>query len=208
MPSNDPYSLQPYTLLDAVNIIMRAIGAGAVQTLDYITKSTDAEDALKSLHDWSMQVQQDGWQWNTDEDLVIDPAPADDMLIPGRIQLPSDTLKVDTVGISAPLDLVQRGLYLWDKKNHTFNIGKSVHLDLVHAIDFEDLPQAVRNYITIKAAQQFAGPKLNSGATNQFTKEAMQEAYIKLLNAEDESDDRTMYDRNRRMQLRARHRQG
>lgn len=206
MASNDPYLLQPLTLLDAVNAVLRNIGSGSVQTLDDISLNSDGEDALKAIHDWSIQVQQSGWQWNTDDALTLDPVPQDNPTIPGRIQLPSNTLRVDTVGKDAPKDLVQRGLYLYDKQNHTFNIGASVLVDLVTALDFEELPQVARNYITIKAGRQIAAQKVNSPTTNQWTNEDAVEAYVALLHAEDESDDRTLYDRNRRMLVRARHR--
>lgn len=206
MASNDPYPLQPLTLLDAVNAVLRNIGAGSVQTLDTITLNSDGEDALKAVHDWSIQVQQAGWQWNTEEGLSLDPAPLTDPSIPGYIQLPANTLKVDTVGSSAGLDLVQRGLFLYNKVTHSFSIGVSVYVDIVLALDFEQLPQAARNYITVKAGRQFASQKINSPTTNQWTNEDAIEAYVALLQAEDESDDRTLYDTNRRLFSRHAHR--
>lgn len=198
MPSQDPYLLQPITLLDAVNVVLANIGSGAVLTLDAINLNSDAEDALKQVHNWSMQVQQDGWWFNTEKAWQLDPAPPDATL-PGRIVLPSGTLKVDTVSSSAGVNLVQRGNYLYDPVKHTYVIGQSVYVDVVLALDFEELPQAARNYITIKAARQFAQFKMNNGATNQFTRENEGEAYVKLTEGQDEADDNTLIDTNARL---------
>lgn len=190
MPSLNPYILQAATLLDAVNIVLANIGRGAVQSLESVDLNSDAEDALKQVHNWNMQVQQAGWWFNTDIGLMLDPDEN------GRINLPSNTLKVDTVGESATMDLVQRGRILYDRTNHTTVIGKSVYVDLTVALDFEELPQPVRFYVALKAARQFAQFKMNDGATNQFTRDNESEAYLAVLEASDEADDRTLKDTN------------
>lgn len=188
MPSLDPYTLQPLTLLDAVNIVLANIGRGAVMTLESIHLNSDAEDALKQVHNWSMQVQQRGWHWNTEKGLVLVPS-AD-----GRIEVPLSTLKVDPVGVDAWLDLTSRGKYLYNRVEHTYFISRSVTVDLVTGLDYEEMPQAARNYIAIKAARQFAQFKRGDAATNQFTRENEGEAMVELLEAEDEADDRTLKD--------------
>jgi hypothetical protein len=193
MSSLDPYFLQPLTLLDAVNVVLANIGSGAVLSLDSIDMNSDAEDALKQVHNWSIQVQQDSWWFNVEKNLKLDPT------TDGSIVLPLGTLKVDTVGISAGKDLVQRGNKLYDRLLHTYAIGEAVYCDLVVALDFEEMPQAARHFVTIKAARQFAQVKLNNGATNQFTRENEQEAYLKLLEASDEADDTTLLDTNARL---------
>lgn len=190
MPSLNPYTLQPITLLDAVNIVLANIGRGAVMSLESINLNSDAEDALKQVHNWSMQAQSHGWWFNTDLSIQLDPDEN------GRIMLPAGTLKVDTVGPSADMDLVQRGKLLYDRVNHTTIIGKSVYADLTTAQDFEDMPQTVRNWIAVKAARQFAQFKNSNPATNQFTRENESEAYVAMLEASDEADDRTLQDTN------------
>lgn len=199
MPSQDPYTIQPFTLLDAVNIVIANVGNGAVLTLEAVDLNSDAEDALKQVHNWSIQVQGAGWWFNTEVALLIDPVPSDDPDNPGALMLPLGTLKVDTVYSSAGKDLVWRGRRLYDQVNHTYNIGESVYVDLVIGLDFEDLPQQARNYITIKAARQYAQFKLNNGQTNQFTRENEGEAYLSLLEAQDEADDKTLLDTNARI---------
>lgn len=197
MPSQDPYLLQPLTLLDAVNTVLSNIGNGAVLSLDSIDLNSDAEDALKQVHNWSIQVQQKGWWFNTERNWELSNDPET-----GFVELPLGTLKIDTVGQSAIKDLVQRGNRLYDLETHSYNIGTSVYCDVILALDFEELPQAARNYITIKAARQFAQFKLNNGNTNQFTRENEGEAWLNLLEAEDEADDRTLLDTNNRIQRR------
>jgi hypothetical protein len=193
MPSLDPFTIQPLTLLDAVNVVLGSIGRNAIMTLEGINLNSDGESALKQVHNWSMQIQMEGWHWNTEPQLVLNPG--DD----GRIEVPLNTLKFDTVGESALLDLTWRGKYLYNRETHTYVIGQSVSADLIVGLDFEEVPQAARTYITMKAARSFAQFKLGSGATNQFTQQDVGEAYLKLLELEDEADDRTLQDTNGRI---------
>lgn len=190
MPSLNPYTIQPVTLLDAVNVVLGSIGRNALMSLESINLNSDGESALKQLHNWSMQVQQEGWHFNTEPGIKL--VPEED----GRIALPLNALKVDTVGTDADRDFTWRGKWLYDREKHTMIIGSPVTVDLVVGLDFEEMPQVVRNYITMKAARSFAQFKLGQGATNQFTREQEGEAYIKMLEAEDEADDRTLKDTN------------
>lgn len=192
MPSLDPYLLQPMTLLDAVNICLeRGLGTGAVMSLSSADMNADAAASLRTLHAVLVQTQTKGWQWNREVGLVLDPSPVD-----GSITLPSNTLKVDTIWKDAGINVVQRGRKLYLPEGSTYNIGRSVTVDLVVALDFQDLPQVMRNYVTVKAARIIGATKLSNPLVNQFTGEQEVQALIDLEEAEDESDDRTLYEKN------------
>lgn len=201
MASQDPYILQPMTLLDAVNNVLWGIGSKAVLSLDTQGLTTDAAAALRLVHSVSTQVQTPGWNWNTDYDLVIDPAPQDAQQVAdrGSCSLPQTTLSADTSGKDTWRNLVMRGKKLYDPVKHTFNIGISITVTIVTMLDFNDLPQAARNYIAARSARLFAASKLNNPTTTSFLSNEEIIAMVALEEEEDKSDDRTLYQKNGRM---------
>jgi hypothetical protein len=195
MPTLDPYPLVATTFLEAVNIILAQIGVSARQSLDTETMNPETGEAVRTLHNWLISIQQAGWEWNREIGLELSPSPQP----AGEITLPSNTLKVDTIYPSYNMQLVQRGLKLYNPLKQTYNIGQdadSVTVDLVVALEFEQLPQAVRDYVTIKAARGFAQNKLRDSLTNAFTSEQEMMALAKITEAEDESDDLTLFEKN------------
>lgn len=174
--------LAPYsgsmTTLQAVNILLRAIGQAPVNTLIDGQQNVDTESAYQTLQETSREVQSVGWHWNTEEDRTLDPDTN------GIIALPANVLKVDTTGQDYDLDLVQRGLRLYDRMTGSFSVGRAVTVDLVLLLPFEDLPQEARFYIAVKAARSFATRELNSDTSYKFTARDEQEALTRLQQAE------------------------
>jgi hypothetical protein len=93
--------------------------------------------------------------------------------------LPANTLSAAVHQVSGKT-LVQRGMKIYDRRGHTFNIGMTVKVDLVSTIAFEDLPPAARWYITCKAARRFAAGRAPSGTTYQFTKQDENDARVRM----------------------------
>lgn len=182
MASLDPYLLQAFTLLDAVNLCLRTIGSANVLALDDASLTPDSEAALKTVHDVSIITQSEGWMWNTEMNLVL-PVASD-----GTVTLPANTLKVNSVSRRTGLNLVQRGNRIYDPYQSTFAIGCPVHAKLVVALDYEDVPQAARCYIAMTAARTFASGRMNNQITNQFTELQYEQATARLYEAEDEDN--------------------
>lgn len=205
--SLDPYPLQANTLLDAVNICLRAAGSANVLALDTDSLTPDSETALKTVHDTSIQCQSDGWQWNTEKGLVLGCHPQDGTAASGVVQLPANLLKLmPTFKQSTGQQLTQRGQFLYDPWASTFNIGESVTARLVVALDYEDLPQAARQYIALHAARVFVAGKLNNQITTAEEDSEEMQCWLALLEAEDEADDLTWPEKNGYLGARARHR--
>ncbi len=74
-----------------------------------------------------------GWHFNTEYGKSF----AEDTN--GEIPLGSDILRADATLEANSKDLVQRGLRMYDRKNHTFTISTDVKLDIVAKLTFEDL---------------------------------------------------------------------
>jgi hypothetical protein len=168
----------PRTLLEAVNTLLLAVRLGAVMSLNAADLNEDAAGAKSALDDASREVQLRGYEFNTDWDYKIDPN-----VTTGEITLPENTLKVRAARCSNKR-LVQRGLRLYDSRLHTYSIGKTVSVDIVVALPFEDLPEGFKLYVTASAARKWCLPKLPASATFEYTKEMLANA----LSAAEEQD--------------------
>lgn len=163
----------PQTLLEAVNELLQAVRISGVMSLDAADLKQDAADAKRALDNAAREVQKRGWDFNTETDYTLDPDPTT-----GEVTIPSNTLRVRRARCtwSTSKLLVQRGLRMYDKTNHTFAIGESVTVDIVLALPYEDLNEDFKLYVTAQAAQKFCKPKLPSGASFRYTDEFLMEA--------------------------------
>lgn len=175
----------PTTVLEAVNQIIATIGEPPVNSVED-NGVIDAVMALQALSAVNRAVQLKGWHWNTEENYPIATTYPE-----GELRLPKNTLKVDTSGADGDLDLdlVHRGQRLYDRKNHTFQIGRSVKVDIVFLLPFEELPEAARTYITVKAARRFNEGQIGSELLSNFTLRDEQMALFALEEAEGETAD-------------------
>lgn len=153
----------PTTILEAVNLMLSTIGEAPVNTVEN-SGVLDAVAARQQLSIINREVQTRSWHWNSEENVTITPSHPE-----GFIILPSNTLRVDTSGPSSGIDAVQRGNRLYDRKNHTYVFGSSVTVDLTLLLPFEELPEAARLYISIRAARKFQESVLGSSDISQFT---------------------------------------
>ena len=94
--------------------------------------------------------------------------------------MPSNALRVDPMGDDRETDAVQRGNRLYDRVKHTFQFDKSIKCDIVLLLPFDQLPQAARHYITIKAARIFQSRTVGSEALYQFTAVDEKDALLDL----------------------------
>lgn len=175
--------LTPTTELEAINQMLSVIGESPVNTVED-TGVIDAVVARQILAQCSRDTQVVGWHWNTEIDFPLTPTFPE-----GELLLPPNTLKVDTTGRDADLDLVQRGNRLYDRKNHTFQVKRDVKIEIVLFLPFEELPEAARSYIAIRAARTFQERMVGSETLWQFNSRDELKAWANLQNAEAETLD-------------------
>lgn len=166
----------PLTELDAVNIMLSVIGEAPVNSLE-VSGLSDVAVAKSILMESSRAVQELGWHFNTEENYEL-AADGD-----GSVALPANLLRVD-VSPGEGLDLVQRGNRLYDRENHTFNIGRNVKCTIVIGLPFQELPSAARYYITVKAARMFQKRILGSELIERFTQEDETRAFLALRDSD------------------------
>jgi hypothetical protein len=167
--------LTPTSELEAINTILSVIGESPISTLSDISSVADAVTAQSILSEVSRQVQTKGWHFNTEKDFELSPE-----AFSKEITIPTNALRVDTSGGSRETDVVQRGNRLYNRTTHTFQFAESLKCEIVVLLPFEDLPQAARHYVTIKAARVFQSRTVGSDALYQFTSIDERDALLDL----------------------------
>lgn len=156
-------ALSMTTELDAVNIMLGTIGESPINSLDAATGVVDAVTARSILAEVSVQVQEEGWHFNTDYEFDLTPDTN------GYIYVPSNAIEVDTSPYSREYDVAIRGNKLYDRGNKTYVFSKPLKADLTILLEFNELPQAARHYITIRAARVFQQRVVGSNVLGSFT---------------------------------------
>lgn len=164
------------TELEAINDMLSLISESPVASLDEASRVADAQIAMQILRRESRDVQTRGWDWNTDEDLMLSPD------IDGNIIVPRNTVSIDPT--DPQLDYVVRGGKLWDRTNKTFKIGNKVSVKLVSLYAFDELPEAARRYISMAAGRKFENRTIGDGQSHQINELDVLKAWAILLQEE------------------------
>lgn len=133
------------TQLEVLNHVIGVVGETPVSNVN--STHPTAQSALLTIQRVSKQFQLRGWWFNREEGLVLSPTTG------GEIILPSTTLKVDPTDTSSKL--VWRGNRLYDSKNHTYNIGQSVTVNMSILLPTNELPEVAAMYLMHKSAYDF-----------------------------------------------------
>jgi hypothetical protein len=164
-------TLSPMTKLDAVNICLSSMGEPHVNSLD--TAAIDAQIASDVIDELSRSVQIRGFNWNR-EFTSLSPD------ISGYINLPENTLKVDSIESSKLTNVVQRGQRLYNVDDGTYTFTEAVRVGLTVLLDFELLPSAARDYIACSAALVNQERVLGSMLLDKFLQQRAQQAWTEL----------------------------
>ena len=101
----------------------------------------------------------------------------------GFIKIPDNV-----VSIVYPQDYLNRYTVrngkLYDKFEHTFIIKNQLRVGIVFALNFEELPEVVKYYITILSAYKFTKRELGSQAVCVYTQEDVTDAKQAFLESE------------------------
>ena len=173
----------PTTELEAVNLMLSAIGEAPVSSLND-PSLLDASLAQEVLDQTSIAIQTRGLHCNTDLKLKLTRD-----VTSNEINLPTNTAKVDSSDVSAHRDVVQRGTKLYDRDNHTFVFDEDITVDIVYLLNFDDLPQHVRRYVMTKASRRFQTRFMGSETLAGFTAQDEQEALIEFERTEAQTED-------------------
>ena len=161
--------------------MLSTIGESPINSIAEAPGVVDAVMAKAILKEVSIQVQEEGWPFNTEQGFILQPAS-----VTNEIILPSNCIQVEADGPDTGTLLAQRGSRLYDRANRTYQFSKSVSVSMILLLDFEELPQAARHYIMIRAARVFQQRMVGSETLGAFSEkdEARARAAIKKTEAE------------------------
>jgi hypothetical protein len=180
------------TKLEAVNIMISVIGEAPVNSLGVGTGfiPVSVSQAESVLDETTKAVQSEGWHFNTEHEYPLTPD-----AVTQKITLPGNTLNVDLdPQIYTESDPVQRGRKLYDRKNHTDKWKKEVKASITFELDFDELPEQFRHYITVKSARIFASRFLGNREIEGFALRDEIEAKARAIESDSENADRTIFD--------------
>lgn len=165
-------NLSPSTELDAVNVLLDALGEAPVNSLTG-TLPLDASDARQRIHETSRETQNRGWHWNT-EIYTLSPDAE------GHILLPENVLSVKAT--SRYVDVIDRGGKLFDKthNNNSYTFISPVEVQLIMFLRFELMPEMARRYVTLRASRVFVQRDLSDQQRANETTTDEREAMARL----------------------------
>lgn len=170
-------NLEAATELEAVNLMLSAIGEAPVASVD--VDDLHVNMAINLLYDTAREVQTEGWKFNQEFGLAIEPYGTMTWTDPDGEEVDLNIFKVpDNLSrwnVSKTVE--QQGLDLAARPPKEFPIEPAdafvfydrtanrdglesedfdlLYLDVVWYLDFEQMPDTARRYITIVAARKF-----------------------------------------------------
>ena len=178
------------TELEAVNTILSTIGEAPLSTLTG-SLPVDGTTAKNILNEISREVQSAGWHFNTQYkvDLTRD--------TDNKVPIGTDVVRVQLNNKydKSSYDVVQRGSYLFNlAKNSNIFDQDFTENTLIYLLQFEDLPEQARRYITIRSARVFQDRTLGANTLHKFSSEDEARSLSVMKQAEMATGDNTIFD--------------
>lgn len=152
------------TELDAINILLAAIGTSPVNNLN--TANTDAVMAKNYINNALKEIQTEKWYFNTEENYQLTPD------INNEIHLADNIINIDSIGrFGENTNLIPRGKKLYDRLNHTYKIPQPITANIILCLEFDELPETAIQYIIAKAARKYQEELLGDPSLRTWTKE-------------------------------------
>ena len=165
-------TVTPSNKLDAVNEILSAVGSSPVNSLED-ELNVDVLNAVRILESVSKEIQSRGWDFNIEDSVAL--LPDDDTNL---VPCPNNYLRF----VSSGYKLIRRSGYFFDILSQTNEFPEGLTLDtLVRGLDFEELPEVFRKFITCRAARIFQMRYLTSDDLNKHLMTEESSAYADII---------------------------
>ena len=174
--------------LEAINTILSVIGEAPISTLSDLQSNeiTDAALAQRTLDEVNTQVQNEGWGWNTNYAVSIQPDITDEYV------LPSNALQtIFSPNRYAQKQYVVRGNRVYDRESQTYKIADGANPQplvadsMVMKLEWADLPFAAQQYLAIRAARIYSDRFTNSNVIFTYTAQDEDYARAQLVRVEE-----------------------
>lgn len=171
------------TELEAVNVLLTTIGEAPVNTLDG-NQVTDVAIAKQVLNEVSREVQSQGWHFNTEDNVELNPNGFNEIVTP------ADIARID----ADDYNVVPREGKLFDLETRSYTFTAKLKVTIIYFQDFLVLPDTAKKYITTRAARIFSDRMLNSESIHKMLARDEQKAFIDLRAFEGDTADFNMMD--------------
>ena len=172
------------TEIAAINILLASVAQSPISSLVAPLTGTVAL-AKNILDEVRREVLAEGWAFNSDRELVMQPD-----AISNQIALSDTILRVDgSPERNSSMDLTERAGKLYDKVAQTFTFTSDVYVDVIYHQEFTDIPDVARNYIAKRAARVLVDRTFNEATSSQMFRQEEFEARVKLKKHESDVGD-------------------
>jgi hypothetical protein len=179
-------AMLPTSKLEAINEMLSCVGEAPVNRLR--SGNVQAEIAENILESTLRTLQVSGWNFNTDNKVTIQPDSA------GHLRLPANTLKADATNTTTDNGWVMRNAKMYNKTTNTYITEQTLEVDLVLLLPFEELPEAARQYATLRAGRLLQDRTMGVGHLHQFNMQDEHNALVELRDMDAAVNDFTIFD--------------
>lgn len=174
--------------LQGINTMLSAIGEPPVNSL--AAQRADSLIAQSILDETTRDILSYGWQFNTDENVVMTPETTT-----GFIYISDSIVRVDIASTSDTVDLevVIRGNRLYNRMTSSYAFTAELTTTQVTLLDFDELPEIAKRYIVIRSARIFQDRVVGSTTLHAFEMQDEIAALARLTEYENEVGDYNIF---------------
>ena len=180
------------TELEAVNTILSTIGEAPLSTLTG-SLPVDGTMAKSVLNEINREVQSMGWHFNTQPKVTLSKDAGN-----STIPLATNILRVELnpyIHSKTDYDIVQRNNILFNLVTNTSTFTEDLKdVKVVYLLDFADIPEQAKRYITIRSARVFHDRTLGANTLHKFSVEDEKKSLVILRQAEASTGDYSVFD--------------
>lgn len=195
------YTLPPLLTdrVDAVNSLLQSIGEAPVSSVE-LSEAVDVSAADNALTEVGRQLLGEGWHWNREYSLPLARNAVNEILLPNNCLSVMCAYWEGNPGNPAPL--VERGRKVYDLENHTFIHTQDAIVDMKLMLEWEEMPELARQYITARGAQVFQGRIQSNRIVMAVEQDLVLSARSTLEQDEDQASPSNQITGNRQQALR------
>ena len=152
------------TELEAVNSMLATIGEAPVNSITG-TLPLDASLAKNTLNEINREVQSAGWHFNSRTKYTLS------LHTDSKIPLADNIMRVDLdINQYTPteFDVIKQGSFLFNKVGNTFTFDQALDANVILYLDFTDLPENARRYITLRASRIFQDRTIGGNTLHRY----------------------------------------
>lgn len=174
--------------LQAINTMLSAIGEPPVNSL--AAQRADSLIAQSILDETTRDILSYGWQFNTDENVVMTPETNT-----GFLYISDSIVRVDIAYTddTVALEIVIRGNRLYNRLTSSYVFTEALTTTQVTLLDFDEMPEIAKRYITIRASRIFQDRVVGSSTLHAFEMQDEIAALARLTEYENEVGDYNIF---------------